>query len=125
VDAPRADHHRWQSVGETTGGGKAHLYRSPAVYRCKVRVSFLSPGIGSKSVFSKKGCSIPIKLSRPRNPPALAGLIPVRVGPNPRSSEMVFAAMQIRLGNAFAYRWRFASMRGRLSPLPNFGRWTS
>ena len=45
--------------------------------------------------------------------------------PNPRSSEMVFAAMQTRLGNAFAYRWRSASMLGRWNQLPNFGRWIS
>ena len=36
--------------------------------------------------------------------------------PNPRSSKMVFAAMQTRLGNAFAYRWRSASMLGRWNP---------
>jgi len=38
---------------------------------------------------------------------------------------MVLAAMQTRLGNAFAYRWRSASMPRRWNPLPNFGRWTS
>jgi hypothetical protein len=49
----------------------------------------------------------------------------LKPGPNPRSSKMVFAAMQTRLGNAFAYRWRSASMPRRWNPLPNFGRWTS
>jgi hypothetical protein len=50
---------------------------------------------------------------------------PFGAKPNPRSSNMVFAAMQTRLGNAFAYRWSSASMLGRWNPLPNFGRRTS